>query len=73
MIDTSAVAEMTTAQMEEMRKKAMMVLVNNQECYVAQWIMQNPFLQVSDYYLHFEYDEGSENFYKVSMEKKPDV
>lgn len=73
MIDTEALKEFTQEQMQEMRDRAMMTLITNQECFTAQWILQNPFLKVSDYYLHFEYDEGSHTCYKVSMEKKPDV
>lgn len=73
MIDTSAIAEMTQEQMQKMRDTATMTLINNQECYVAQWILQNPFLKVSDYYLHFQYDENSNTCYRVSMEKKPNV
>lgn len=72
MIDTNAVKEMTQEAMQEMRDKATMVLINNQEVYVAQWILQNPFLKVSDYYLCFREGEPGE-LYRVSMEKKPDV
>lgn len=73
MIDTPAIAEMTQEQMQKMRDTATMTLINNQECYVAQWILQNPFLKVSDYYLHFQYDANSNTCYRVSLEKKPNV
>lgn len=73
MIDTAHIQNVTQEQMQKMREQAMMTLVTNQECYVAQWILQNPFLDISQYYLHFEYDAGSQTCYKVSMEKKPNV
>lgn len=73
MIDTEMVKDLTQEQMQKIRDQATMVLINNQECYVAQWILQNPFLKMSDYYLKFEPEQGNINVYKVSMEKKPDV
>lgn len=73
MIDTPAIVDMTQEQIEKMREVALMTLINNQECYVAQWILQNPFLKVSDYYLHFQWDDNSRTGYRVTMEKKPNV
>jgi microcompartment protein CcmL/EutN len=55
----------------EIRKQAIRVLIDNQECLVAQWIIQNPFEQISDYMLEFKYhDEASpEHGYTVKMVK----
>lgn len=55
----------------ELRRQATKVLLDNQECLVAQWILQNPFEQISDYMLEFKYhDESSpENGYTVKMIK----
>ena len=69
MIDTEKLHDVTVQQMEEMRERAMMALINNQECYVAQWILQNPFAKMSDYMLRFYPEEGNPNVYGVRMEK----
>lgn len=55
--------------MEELRAKATRFLLENQECYVAQWILQNPFVNISDYKLNFQYNPTSEMGYTVTMEK----
>ncbi len=52
---------------EELRKKAMKVLYDNQECFVAQWILQNPFANPNDYKLQFTYHDESLLGYDVQM------
>lgn len=54
---------------ERLREQAMAFLYNNQECYVAQWILQNPFAKVEDYALKFVYNDQSLMGYTVTMEK----
>lgn len=54
---------------EQLRKQAIEFLYNNQECYVAQWILQNPFAKIDDYKLKFEYNDQSLMGYTVTMEK----
>lgn len=49
-------------------EKAKRTLFNNQECYVAQWILQNPDANMSDYELHFRWNDA--NGYNVYMEKR---
>lgn len=39
---------------ESLRKQAAKTLYDNQECYVAQWILHNPDKNPADYYLEFE-------------------
>lgn len=55
----------------EIRRQAIRVLVDNQECLVAQWIIQNPFENIMDYKLEFKYhrDEDPELGYTVRMIK----
>lgn len=65
---SSEAVELTQQQIEEMRDRAMRVLVANQEVFVAQWIMQNPFAKISDYELKF-YQDDPECVYSVRMEK----
>lgn len=57
------------AKREALRKQAMDFLLANQETYVAQWILQNPYAQVNDYRLKFEYNDQSLMGYTVVMEK----
>lgn len=54
---------------EELMQQAREFLYNNQECYVAQWILQNPFANISDYRLKFMYNDSSLMGYSVEMEK----
>lgn len=54
---------------EELRAQAMKFLYDNQECYVAQWILQNPFENPGDYALKFTYNDKSMLGYSVTMEK----
>lgn len=54
---------------EELRKAAVNFLLTNQECYVAQWILQNPFADISQYKLKFQYNDESYMGYSVIMEK----
>lgn len=68
MIDNAALNEMTKEKMQELRIKATQTLVNNQECFVAQWILQNPFENIQDYQMKF-YNDDPECVYSVRMEK----
>lgn len=54
---------------EELAAQARAFLFNNQECYVAQWILQNPFANISDYRLKFVYNDHTLMGYTVEMEK----
>lgn len=54
---------------EALRKQALKFLYDNQECYVAQWILQNPFANPQDYRLKFVYNDESRLGYTVEMEK----
>lgn len=58
---------------ETLRAKAMKALYDNQECFVAQWIIQNPFENPADYTLRFTYNDKSLNGYDVTMEKIKNV
>lgn len=60
--------EFTREKMDELRNQAMHTLMVNQECFVAQWILQNPFEKISDYQLVFNNDDPT-NIYSVRMEK----
>lgn len=68
MIDTSFLTKPDPA---EIRRQATKVLIDNQECFVAQWILQNPFENIKDYKLSFRYyDENHpEHGYHVKMIK----
>lgn len=48
-------------------------LYNNQECYVAQWILQNPFVNIGDFRLKFVYNDKTLMGYTVEMEKIENV
>jgi hypothetical protein len=65
--------ELTEEQINDMRvqiqEQARNFLVTNQEAYVCQWILQNPFLKISDYRLKFVYSDTSHTMYTVEMEK----
>ena len=54
---------------EEFSIAARKFLFENQEAYVAQWIIQNPFANISDYKLKFEYNDMSLTGYTVQMVK----
>lgn len=54
---------------EELHAQASRFILENQECYVAQWILQNPFANISDYRLKFQYNDISKMGYTVEMEK----
>lgn len=69
MLDSESVRELTNEQLQEYRDRAMKTLIQNQECYVAQWILQNPFANMNDYMLKFYPEEGNPNVYGVRMEK----
>jgi hypothetical protein len=77
MFQMTAKEELTLEEMnqkrEELRKQAMKFLYDNQECYVAQWILQNPFANPEHYALKFVYNDSSMLGYSVTMEKLPNV
>lgn len=58
---------------EQLHAEATDFLLRNQECYVAQWILQNPFAKMEDYQLKFTYNETSMMGYTVTMEKIENV
>lgn len=61
------------AKREALRNQAMKFLMENQETYVAQWILQNPYAQIDDYRLKFVYNDSSMLGYTVEMEKIENV
>lgn len=70
--------EMTKEAFKPIDREAMMAqarkfLYDNQECYVAQWVLQNPFANISDYRLRFVYNDESLLGYTVEMEKIENV
>lgn len=65
--------EETVAKREALRNQAMKFLLENQETYVAQWILQNPFAKIEDYRLKFVYNDKSMLGYTVEMEKIENV
>jgi hypothetical protein len=67
-IDTGTLQELTQDKMKEMRELAIQTLINNQECFVAQWIIQNPFENIQDYQLKF-YNDDPHCVYSARMEK----
>lgn len=58
---------------EQLAAQARAFLYNNQECYVAQWVLQNPFANISDYRLKFVYNDHTLMGYTVEMEKIENV
>jgi hypothetical protein len=54
---------------EQLRNQAMKFLYDNQECFVAQWILQNPYANIGQYALKFVYNDSSLLGYSVTMEK----
>lgn len=68
------IEDMTQEELAEARIKmaeyARNFLITNQEAYVCQWVLQNPFLNVGDFKLVFEYtDKG----YTCQMERVKNV
>lgn len=61
--------EEMAAKRDALRNQAMKFLMENQETYVAQWILQNPYAQINDYRLKFVYNDTSMLGYTVEMEK----
>lgn len=51
---------------EQILKKAIETLNKNQECYIAQWIKQNPDKNISDYTLCHQTVDG---VFKVWLKK----
>lgn len=73
-IDKESVEAMFEANKPAQSREALMnqardFLYNNQECYVAQWVLQNPFANINDYRLKFVYNDTSLMGYTVEMEK----
>lgn len=66
-------AEEAVAKRDALRNQAMKFLMENQETYVAQWILQNPYAQMNDYRLKFVYNDQSMLGYTVEMEKIENV
>lgn len=58
---------------EALMAQARKFLYDNQECYVSQWVLQNPFANISDYRLKFVYNDKSLLGYSVEMEKIDNV
>lgn len=61
--------EEMVAKRDALRNQATKFLLENQETYVAQWILQNPYAQITDYRLKFVYNDTSMLGYTVEMEK----
>lgn len=73
MIDIQEVQDLTQEAVERMREQAILTLINNQEVYVAKWLLQNPYEKVGDYQLVFSEGKEPGEVYRVSMEKKVNV
>lgn len=54
---------------QALHDQAVSAIIANQECYVAQWILQHPFERMADYRLKFVYNDQSMTGYTVEMEK----
>lgn len=65
--------KLATKTREELVAQARKFLFDNQECYVAQWILQNPFANITDYRLKFVYNDRTLMGYTVEMEKIENV
>ncbi|ANA49215.1 hypothetical protein PMW_90 [Pseudomonas phage phiPMW] len=61
--------EMITKKRDELVAQAAKVVYQNQECYVAQWILHNPNVNFDDYELAFRSVDGKIG-YNVYMVKK---
>lgn len=74
LIDPSEITDIVEQASKPIDREAMMnqarkFLYDNQECYVAQWIIQNPYADISQYRLKFVYNDQSMLGYTVEMEK----
>lgn len=74
MISREVVASVVEEAQKPIDREAMMAqarkfLYDNQECYVAQWVLQNPFADINSYRLKFVYTDTSLLGYTVEMEK----
>ncbi len=73
LIDSNQIIEAAQQGLEEKREKmiaeASRVLNQNHECYVAQWILQNPEVDFNDYQLEFVWRQDGFG-YNVYMKKK---
>ena len=54
---------------EAMMQQARKFLYDNQECFVAQWVLQNPYADINSYRLKFVYNDQSLLGYTCEMEK----
>lgn len=54
---------------EAMMHQARKFLYDNQECFVAQWVLQNPYADINSYRLKFVYNDQSLLGYTCEMEK----
>lgn len=73
MFEVASKLENEPDQREALRAQAMKFLYDNQECYVAQWILQNPFANPQDYRLKFVYNDATMLGYSVTMERIENV
>lgn len=69
MFEAASQQENDVDKREQLRNQAMKFLYDNQECYVAQWILQNPYANIGHYALKFVYNDASLLGYTVTMEK----
>lgn len=74
LIDREEVARVVTEATKPVDREAIMAqarkfLYDNQECFVSQWVLQNPFANINDYRLKFVYTDTSLLGYTVEMEK----
>lgn len=74
LIDPSDITAIVEASAKPVDREAMMrqardFLYNNQECFVAQWVLQNPYADISSYRLKFVYNDESLLGYTCEMEK----
>lgn len=76
MLTISETENIFTEQVELRQKlveQARKFLYDNQECYVAQWILQNPYADIKQYRLKFVYNDASRSGYSVEMEEIENV
>ena len=60
-----------TTRIDDLVFEANMTIMNNQECFIAQWILQNPDENIKDWVLYHQPDWlGGENYVKFWMERK---
>lgn len=60
-------------QLQAQRDLAIKTLYINQECYVAQWILMNPYVNPEEYALKFIWNDQELSGYSVTMEKIKNV